>query len=326
MNRTPLLLDCDTGIDDAIAIMWLLSSRRVDLVAITTGVGNVTPEQSADNTLRLLEHLGGPPVPVAIGASATLVGEHDGGSSSVHGVNGIGDVVLPPSGRTVEDLRAAEYIVRAARQKQGRLEIVCTGAMTNLALALALEPRLPALVARVTVMGGAVRVPGNVTPAAEANVLRDPEAAQLVFTAGFDVTIVPLDVTMDHVLEEDDRQLLLRSDRLAARTAGAMLEPYFGFYTSTYGRTCSPYHDVLAVAIAVGDARPAEAHELEVVVDTAHGPGRGQTIADLRDRFLGHPPRPQANCRVVFSLDEPFTPTLLDRLLQFSVQAGAAGG
>jgi purine nucleosidase len=210
--------------------------------------------------------------------------------------------------------RGPEAIVRLAREHAGRLELVATGPLTNLALALRLEPRVAEWVRCVTVMGGAAYAPGNATPAAEANIERDPEAAAAVLCASWPVTLVPLDVTMQNVIEEDERRQLLRSGGIG-ELVGQMLAHYFDFYRGVFGRPCAPCHDALAAAIAVGAVELAEAPVVPVEVDHGYGPGRGQTICDLRGRFNGHPPQEGASCRVVLGLREPFVPQLLARLL-----------
>jgi purine nucleosidase len=167
----------------------------------------------------------------------------------------------------------------------------------------------------VTVMGGAALAPGNITPVAEANIWHDPEAAALVLAAGWDVTLVPLDVTMASVLEESHRQELLASSAPVPRALGEMLGYYFRFYEGIYGRPCSAMHDPLAAALAVGAVKPALAPVVRAGVDTSSGPSRGQTVCDMRGLYAGYPPVSGARCRVVLSLEEDFAPHLVETLL-----------
>ena len=313
----PFLLDCDTGIDDAMAIFYLLSDPEADLVAVTTVSGNCSAQQAARNTLSLLSLAGRSDIPVAIGASDPLARAFDGGAPQVHGANGVGNVDLPAAQTQPVDQDAATVIVATALEHAGRLNLVAVGPLTNLALALQAEPRLPALVKSLTIMGGAAMVPGNISPVAEANIGNDPEAAAAVFAADWPITLVPLDVTMDNVLAESDRQLLLDAPNAVARTMGEMLGFYFDFYRDIYGRRSCALHDPLAAAIATGSVEPASAPMVTVVIDDSNGPGRGQTICDLRGRYLNHPPVEGARYRVVLSMDEPFAPTLMRRLLNF---------
>ncbi len=317
--RQPFYLDCDTGIDDAMALAYLLASEDVHLLGIGSVSGNISAEVGAKNTLDLLALAGRSDIPVAIGAHDFLGGPFAGGATYVHGDNGIGGVQLPPSATPAVIESAAEMIVRLAHEYPGELHLLAIGPLTNLALALALEPNLPALIKEVTIMGGAALVPGNVTRVAEANIHNDPEAAAIVLAAEWFVTMVPLDATMESLIEAADRDALEASHRPVARAVGAMLDTYFDFYVGSFGRRTSALHDPLAAAIAVGDVKPRVAPVVHVEVDTTHGPGRGQTLCELRGRFLGHPEQAGAHCRVVLSIEDDFTPMLLAALL--SVEA-----
>lgn len=280
----PIHLDCDTGVDDALAIAYLVASPAADLVGVGTVSGNTDASTAARNTLDLLALLGRPDVPVAVGERDFLAAPFDAAAAHVHGGNGVGGVELHRSPSEPTGEHAADLLVRAAREHPGELRVVATGPLTNLAVALRREPSLPGLVAGVTIMGGAALVPGDVTPLAEANVHNDPEAAAEVLAAGWDVTLVPLDVTVENLLEERQRAELAGLGHPATTAVAAMLEHYLGFCAQVFGRPCAALHDPLAAAIAV-----------DVVVDTTAGPGRGQTVCDLRDRFVGYPWHPGAH-------------------------------
>ncbi|MBX7442927.1 MULTISPECIES: nucleoside hydrolase [unclassified Arthrobacter] len=313
----PVYLDCDTGIDDALALAYLLASPLASVVGIGTVSGNVSAAVGARNTLDLLSlaGAGAASVPVAVGAHDPLAGSFGGGSPWVHGSNGIGEVSLAPAAASVVAESAAEMLVRLARAYPGTLRVVAIGPLTNIAEALRLEPALPSLVESVTVMGGAALAPGNITPVAEANIWHDPEAAALVLAADWDVTLVPLDVTMASVLEESHRQALLASAAPVPRALGEMLGYYFRFYEGIYGRPCSAMHDPLAAALAVGAVKPALAPVVRAAVDTSDGPGRGQTVCDMRGLHAGYPEVKGARCRVVLSLEEDVAPHLVETLL-----------
>ena len=312
MNQpAPFFLDCDTGIDDALALAYLLASPRAELVGIGTVSGNISAAGGARNTLDLLKLAGHPDIPVAVGAHDPQVGTFHGGAPHVHGDNGIGGVDLEPSDREPVSGTAAELLVELARKHAGELRVVAIGPLTNIAEALRLEPKLPELVAEITIMGGAALAPGNITPVAEANIANDPEAAAEVLAADWDVTLVPLDVTMTNVLEESHRQELLASDHPVSQALGEMLGYYFGFYVDIFGRACSAMHDPLAAAIAVRGVEVAVAPKVRVAVDTTNGPSRGQTVCDLRGQYVGFPDQRGARCRVVLSIGEEFAPHLL---------------
>ncbi|MGI8475970.1 MAG: nucleoside hydrolase [Thermomicrobiales bacterium] len=202
--KIPVILDVDTGIDDAMALALAVASPEVDLLAVTTLAGNVDVTRTTDNTLRVLEWLGGGDVPVHRGASHPLTRPHRD-AAFVHGTNGLGNSQFPPASRSTAADRGPAAIVRLALQRPGEIMLVCVGPLTNLAIALNVEPSLPRLLKRLVIMGGAYGVPGNVTPHAEFNIFVDPEAAEQVFRAEWaDATAIGLDVTHQTGLTADD--------------------------------------------------------------------------------------------------------------------------
>jgi purine nucleosidase len=312
--RRPLYLDCDTGIDDSMALAYLLNSPQVELVAVGTVSGNTSARQAAQNTLALLRLAGREDVPVFVGAHDPLGGTFGGGVPHIHGHNGIGDIVVEPSRRAADARSAAEALVELAHQYPGELEIVTIGPLTNVALALELDPELPHLVKSVTTMGGAALVPGNVTTFAEANIWNDPEAANRTLNASWDVTLVPLDVTLANTLDERDQKRMLQSTSPLTVAVGRMLDLYFDFYVPFYGRRGCALHDPLAAAIAVGDVRLGESRRSTVTVDESSGPGRGRTVCHFESsQAIGSDPD-RGRVRVVLAMDAPFAPSLLARL------------
>ena len=309
-----MYLDCDTGVDDAVALGYLLASPTVRLVGIGTVSGNLAAAPAARNTLDLLALAGQPDVPVAVGAHDHLSHGFDGGAPHVHGANGIGDVVLPRSSREPRAEDAVELLLALSHEYAGDLEIVAIGPLTNLALALRTDPTLVERIRSVTVMGGAGIAAGNITAVAEANIGNDPEAAAEVFAAEWDVTLVPLDVTMEHTLEESDRQALLAAESPFARALGEILDLYFDFYEPTYGRRMCALHDPLAAVLAVGGVTATRAPLVPITVDTSDGPGRGQTIADLRNQRLSDVHHDGHRTRFVREIDRPLAPHLVEVL------------
>lgn len=311
-DQKPVYLDCDTGIDDSLALSYLAMSPDVRLVGVGTVSGNTSAEQAAQNSLNLLAMLGAGHVPVALGARDHLARSFDGGVPEIHGHNGVGNVELPQSPQQLSASTAVELLLELSHQHDGELHIVTVGPLTNIALALRQDPTLPERVQHVTVMGGAALVPGNVTAVAEANVWNDPEAAAEVFAADWDVTIVPLDVTLENTLDEEDRTALLASGSLTAQAIGEMLDHYFDFYTPLYGVRSCALHDPLAAAIAAGGVTPTRAPRVPIIVDTTKGPGRGQIIADLRNQRLASVDHPSVRTRVVLDTDKPLGPHLIN--------------
>jgi purine nucleosidase len=297
-----LYWDCDTGVDDALALAVLLATPGVKIAGIGTTSGNTSAAQAAANTLALLQLAGHQEIPVAVGG-----GEFRGGAAEVHGDNGIGGVQLPPATQAPIGEAPADLLIRLARAHPGELHVLATGPCTNLARALQAEPRLPEMIASVTVMGGAVRVPGNVTGYAEANIADNPEAAAAVVAAPWPLTLVPLDVTMNHRFSEADRDTLRAGGTPLRAALADMLGSYFDFYEPLLGRRETPLHDPLAAGIATGTLEPADAPLLGLRVDTSAGPERGRIAED--------PSAPQRT-RVVFSLAAPATPVILAALLR----------
>lgn len=194
-ERIPIILDVDTGIDDALALALAVTSNHTELVAVTTLAGNVGVDRTTANTLTVLDWLGATDVPVHYGASSPLVRDHVD-AAFVHGTDGLGNADLPPSRRARGSDRGPATMIRLANQRPGELTLVCVGPLTNLAIALNVEPGLGERLRRVVIMGGAFNVPGNVTPHAEFNIFCDPEAAMMTFRAALpEVTVVGLDVT-----------------------------------------------------------------------------------------------------------------------------------
>lgn len=319
----PVYFDCDTGIDDSMALAYLLASPEIELVGIGAVHGNVSAAQGARNTLALLQLAGRSDIPVAVGRNDPLVGEFDGGAPHVHGRNGIGEIEIPEAWADPVDEDAADMLLRLSHEFAGALEVVAVGPLTNLAVALQRDASLAGRVAHVTAMGGAALVPGNITSVAEANIGHDPEAAQAVVSAPWGVTLVPLDTTLENVLDEPDRQRLCASEDPFVRAVGDMLEYYFDFYVAEYGRRCSALHDPLAAALAVGGMLPRVAPRVPVEVDVTGGPGRGQTVCDLRGQRQGPVDRPGANVRVVLETEGQLAPHLVERLLALPARVGS---
>lgn len=278
-----ILLDCDTGIDDAMLLLYLAASVKAgeaELVAAGTVHGNIDAPTGALNTLRVLELAGVEGVPVAVGAARPLAQEVSY-ALDVHGIDGLGDTRLPaPRARPLAGVSAAEQIVRLARRHPGELTLLAVGPLTNLAVALLLEPRLPELVAEVVVMGGAFDHPGNITTHAEANIWHDPEAADLVLGADWPLVLVPLDAT--HPTAVDGAWL----DRLAAggevaRLASKILDFYVTVYTPILGYRGCVIHDPLAGMIAV-EAGLGDYTERPVRVELRGEHTRGTTLWDAR--------------------------------------------
>lgn len=274
-------MDVDTGTDDALAIIYLMKAAPDRLVGITTAVGNVSCEQATVNTLKVLELVGSPHrVPVVQGAEQPLVRAWPGTKVSFHGYNGLADYVLPNPAQQPAAGHAASFIIEAANRYAGELSLIFTGRLTNLALALRQDPELPAKIGKLVIMGGALRVPGNITPYAESNIYGDPEAADIVFRAGFPLVMVGLDVTEKALLRREHTALLLERLLRQEERLAAFLEHLLDYRSRAFlgkrGIDASPLHDPLAAALAL---RPELAvfEEVKVTIETEDTSRAGAT-------------------------------------------------
>jgi len=277
-----IVVDADPGIDDALALYYLRAQPDTEVVAIGTVHGNVPVEVATANALRLTERLG-IEAPVAKGAARPLA-QPLMTAEDVHGADGLGGHAGDDPATTHTDESAAEQLARLARANPGQLSLLAIGPLTNVALALQIEPRLPELLDKVVVMGGALNVPGNITSYAEANFWHDPEAADLVLQAGFeDLTIVGLDVTMASHVPGEWLEALPR-DNYARR----FLRFYADFYESFLGKAGFVPHDPLAAAIML---QPDLATYVEdrFAIELTGRYTRGALVADQRFLAEGSP-------------------------------------
>jgi inosine-uridine nucleoside N-ribohydrolase len=298
---TPILLDCDPGHDDAIALLLALASDEVELRGVTTVAGNQTLEKTTANAIRVLELVGRGDVPVAAGAERPLVREPRV-AANVHGETGLDGPDLPPPQAQPEGEHAVDFLA-------GRIAgatLVATGPLTNVALLLARHPQ--ARPERIVLMGGAI-AEGNVTPAAEFNIWGDPEAAARVFASGLDVTMVGLDVT-HRALFTSDRAERLRASGRVGKVVAELLDFYGVFHREVYGFDGSPIHDAVAVAQVV-DPSLLETEHLNVQVDCCPVElCRGRTVVDLWRRTGLEP-----NAHVAVGIDsDRFLDLLHERL------------
>lgn len=297
---TRILLDCDPGHDDAIAILLALSSPEVELLGITTVSGNQTLDKTTANAIRVLELVGREEVPVAAGADRPLVRERFV-AEHVHGQTGLdGPALPPPKGAPV-----AEHAVEFLAERVHGATLVAVGPLTNVALLLAMHP--DARPERIVLMGGAI-AEGNITPAAEFNVWADPEAARRVFESGIEVTMVGLDVTHKALMTREHAERL-RGLGTAGRFVAELYDFFSIYHRETYGREDSPIHDAVAVAHLVRPGLLEMAHR-RVDVDCSWELSRGRTLVDLWRRTGKEP-----NAHVAVGVDaEAFMELLIERV------------
>lgn len=286
----PILLDCDPGLDDALALLLAHGDPAIELVAVTTVGGNVALETTTKNALELRDYLGFAKVPVAAGAGKPLV-RPGKDAAHVHGSGGLGAVTLPAATGAAADIHAVDLIIETVRARPGAIHLVATGPLTNIALALEKDPAIARLVASFTIMGGAY-TRGNTTPAAEFNIFADPEAAKIVFDHDWQPTMVGLDLTLQ---AQANTAVIERFEQLGA-LADELIVPLATFWADPNDQEWDgqAVHDVCAVAFVT---RPDlfEGKLARVDVETKGEFTAGMTVVDFNS------PEPNA-----------FVPTRLD--------------
>ncbi len=270
-----IIIDTDPGVDDTMAIFFALCSPELDVIGLTTIFGNVDTELATMNALRLLEIAGRPDIPVAPGALNPLTKDFEGPVPFVHGADGQGDIDLPEPAGAPLDISAAQFIVEQVSANPGEITLAPVGPLTNIALALRLEPRIADWVDEVVLMGGNALVPGNASPAAEANIRNDPEAADLVFGADWQVTMVGLDVTLRVRMSPDDIADYATHGNPMSEHISRVLPHYRNYFESNYDVEGIFVHDSSAIAYLIAPEL-FQTRRWPIRVGT-QGLGRGKT-------------------------------------------------
>lgn len=290
-----LIIDTDAGVDDAIALLMALSDPSAEVVAITTVSGNVPVDRVIRNVGIVLDFVGAGAIPIFRGAAQPLVGPpiH---AMEIHGQDGLGDAGFPPSSRSPDPDPAPWAIVNLARRFAGELLLIALGPLTNVALAVALEPELPRLLGGFLWMGGAIRAQGNTTPVAEFNAYADPEAAAAVFARGMDPIVVPWETVVEAFIPWEDWDRLLRIEPLGPKVIAPMTARLQQLLKAR-GWPGMVLADPVAMVVALNPAS-ARLESWYIEVETVGAISRGLTAVD-RMRLRGRPP----NARVATAVD-----------------------
>ena len=287
-----LLVDCDPGLDDALALLLAHGDPNLELVAVTTVGGNVGVDKTTRNALQIRDYLGFVDVPIARGAGEPLLGDTQS-AEHVHGEGGLGSVILPDARGKAVDEDAVDFLIHTLRASPGEIRLVATGPLTNIALALRKEPRIVDWVASFTIMGGSY-TRGNATPAAEFNIYADPVAAAEVFAARWTTTMVGLDLTLQAVVNDE---VVERMKKLGALGTDFVI-PLATFWTNPLEDEWDgqALHDVCAVAFV---ARPDlfVSKTARVDVETTGEFTNGETVVDFHSA--------QTNALIPMRLDVP---------------------
>ncbi|WP_035187196.1 nucleoside hydrolase [Alteribacter aurantiacus] len=297
-----VLLFCDPGIDDSVAIMYALLHPDIDLVGIVTGYGNVDQEQATNNALYLLSLAGREDIPIYSGARFPLSGEVAVFYPEIHGEDGLGPIE-PPDQIKGELLNFTD-LFDVIERYDGELTIVDVGRLTSLAMAFILGGEVMEKVKQIVIMGGAFLASGNVSSLSEANFYGDPIAANLVMTRGERVTLVPLNVTDYALVTEEMIEEVTEQD---FNTFTELIEPIFTYYADAYSRlvpgleAAAPFHDVVALMVLV---EPSMFDFIEKPVTVSIDPAtRGQSIADFRPRAQWEGDVPVVRIAMEFTYD-----------------------
>lgn len=310
----PIIIDCDPGHDDAIALILALASPKLNVLAVTTSAGNQTPDKTLRNALRILTLLGRHDIPVAGGAPKPLLRELII-ADNVHGESGLDGPALPEPGFAPQALTAVELMAKTLRTSTEPVTLVPTGPLTNIALLLSAHPELKAKIARIVLMGGSAG-PGNWTPAAEFNIYVDPEAAEMVFSAGVPITMCGLDVTHAAQVMDEDIERIRAITNPIARTVAELLDFFMIYHRDPkWGFVGAPLHDPCTIAWLL---RPElfTGIECHVSVETQGQYTVGMTVVD-RYRLSPHKP----NATVLLGVErQGFIDLLVEQLQAYSEQ------
>ena len=276
-----IVIDTDPGVDDAMAIIYALSCPELEVVALTTVFGNHNVDVCTSNALQILEVAGRSDIPVARGAARPLAMDYLGAVELIHGEDGQGNVHLPAPSTLAVSTPAARYIVDLVMANPGEITLVPIGPLTNIALALMMEPRLASNLVAIVIMGGNGFVCGNVSPAAEANIHNDPEAADIVFGADCPIVMLGLDVTTKTNMTSAHLARYGASANPPAQYLAKVIPFYSDFHFETTGMDGIHVHDSSTITYLVRpDLYTTVSHPIRV--DCGHGIGRGNTIASER--------------------------------------------
>jgi len=301
MEHLKLLIDTDPGVDDALAI--LMAHRHADVLGLSVAAGNVGLRHTVANALKLVDTIGAA-TPVFAGCATPLVRAAED-AAFVHGLDGFGDTAYVPSARRAEREHAAQAILRLSHEYAGQLIFVAMAPLTNLALALRLDPGLPQRVARLVIMGGAVTGRGNTSASAEFNVGFDPEAAHIVFSAWPRIELIDWELVTRHGIAFDVVERWLAADNPRAQFFAAISRKTRA-WTRTRGRPKLLVADALAIAVALQPDLVTRAEDHHIAIELDGRLTRGATVVDWENRS-GH----AANTRIVLAVDQARFETLV---------------
>lgn len=296
MEKIKIILDCDPGHDDAIAMLLARAHPSIELLGITTVAGNQTLEKVTANALHLCEHLE-LDIPVYKGMSKPLVREQVV-ADNIHGESGLDGPVFKPLCTTTESTHAVNYIIDTLMASSGDITLVPVGPLTNIATAMRMEPAIIPKIKQIIMMGGAYGM-GNSTPSAEFNFFADPEAAHIVFNSGVKLVMMGLDLTNQTICTKDIIERMEAIGNVAGKLFGDIMRFTLKSQMEVYGLQGGPVHDVTCVAYLIAPEL-FETKDMYVEIDINRGPSYGRSVCDWYDVIDKAP-----NCTVGITLDLP---------------------
>lgn len=303
-KKIPIIIDCDPGHDDAMAILWALASPQLELRAVTTVAGNQTIEKVTNNAIKVLTKAGRLDIPVAMGAKAPLIRKLVVGGEVVHGSSGLEGPVLPECGFAPSKLTALELLIQTLEEAKEKITLIPIGPLTNIATLLIVRPDLKEKIERLSIMGGGAYM-GNWTPAAEYNIWADPEAAKVVFNAGLPIIMAGLDVTHKaYITREENEELRAQGNELSV-FAAELIDYFSRYHYEVEGFPGCTMHDPTAVA-ALLYPEIFTGITCNVDVETTGELTTGMTVVDTigyKEKIFGE--KVEKNTTVLFGVDRP---------------------
>ena len=279
MEKTKIILDCDPGHDDAVAIILAGKNPKIDLLGITIVSGNQTLDKTVRNALNVVQHLG-INVPVYGGCSEPMVRKKVI-AGDIHGESGLDGPVFPPLERKAEPEHAVNFMIKTLMESEGDVTVVTTGPMTNLAMAMRMEPKIVEKIKQIVLMGGAI-ANGNVSPAAEFNIMADAEAAYVCFTSGRPMTMVGLDVTRKVLCYPEIVERMGKIENRASKLFVDLMGHFCKTQKEVFGWEGGPLHDPVTLAYLI-DPSVLKVKPMNVRIDIRSTESYGRTNCDIFD-------------------------------------------
>lgn len=303
-KRIPVIIDCDPGHDDAMAILWALAAPEIEVLAVTTVAGNQTIEKVTNNAIKVLTKAGRSDIPVAMGAKQPLIRKLVVGGEVVHGSSGLEGPVLPECGFAPSKLSALELLVKTLEESKEKITLVPIGPLTNIAALFITRPDLKEKIERLSIMGGGAYM-GNWTPAAEYNIWADPEAAKVVFNSGLPIIMAGLDVTHKAYITREENEVLRAQGNEISVFAAELIDYFSKYHYEVEGFPGCTMHDPTAIAALIYPDMFTSI-TCNVDVEVSGELTTGMTVVDTigyKEKIFGE--KADKNTTVLFNVDRP---------------------